>query len=76
MHNHSSKIRKFDFIIKKCYKTNKKIDTIDYVLILKLVRLRISGYDIKFEARKAKVHHSHFNAYKPGKFEGLSKCIC
>ena len=38
----------------------------------KLVRSGISGYDMKFGARMAKVHHSHFNAYKPGKFGGLA----
>ena len=38
----------------------------------KLVRSGISGYDMKFGARTAKVHHSHFNAYKPGKFGGLA----
>ena len=47
-------------------------DTVVYGLILKLVSSGITGYDMKLGARMAKVHRSHFNAYKPGKFEGLS----
>ena len=68
MHNYSNKIRKFYFFIKKLF----LYDAVVYGLILKLVRSGITGYDMKFGARMAKVHRSHFNAYKPGKFEGLS----